>query len=55
LATPSLALYWHIGDIAIRLRAVTVRKVIGWNSFGIDMTTNLHSKGCCGVRPCGRI
>jgi len=34
---PSLALYWHIGDIAMRLRAVTERKVTGRNSFGIDM------------------
>ncbi len=27
--SPSVALYWHIGDTTMRLRAVTERKVIG--------------------------
>ncbi len=27
--SPSVALYWHIGETTIRLRAVTERKVIG--------------------------
>jgi len=35
--SPSSALYWHIGDTAIRLRAVMERKVMGWNSSGTAM------------------
>src|ERR1700688_1254136 len=35
--SPSMALYWHIGDTTMRLRAVTERKVIGWNSSGVGI------------------
>jgi len=31
---PSSAEYWHIGESAIRFRAVTDRKLIGWNRGG---------------------
>jgi hypothetical protein len=34
-----VALYWHIGETTMRLRAVTERKPIGWKS-----------KGVCGMR-----
>ena len=32
---PPVALYWHIGETTMRLRAVTERKLIGWNSRGV--------------------
>src|SRR5580704_8691927 len=34
---PSVALYWHIGETTMRLRAVTERNVMGWNSNGVGM------------------
>ena len=36
-ATPSLAEYWHIGEITMRFRIVTSRTVSGVNSSGWDM------------------
>src|SRR5580692_618294 len=38
---PSLALYWHIGETTMRLRAVTDRKLIGWKSSGVDMRLSI--------------
>ena len=38
--SPSSALYWHIGETAMRLRAVTDRKAIGWNNSGSGMASS---------------
>src|SRR5215469_15826050 len=40
---PSVALYWHIGATTMRLRAVTERKVIGWNRSGVGMRRSIAS------------
>src|ERR1700745_1634017 len=40
LATPSLALYWHIGDTTIRFESVRSASLIGENSaLGIGLHT----------------
>src|SRR5882724_6244458 len=35
--SPSVALYWHIGETTMRFRAVTERNVIGWNNSGVGI------------------
>src|SRR5215472_9415772 len=44
--SPSVALYWHIGATAMRFRAVTERKLIGSNSFGVVIAcSSAHDHG----------
>jgi hypothetical protein len=38
---PSIAEYWHIGEIRIRFLEVTFRSVIGSNKSGCDRDTLL--------------
>jgi hypothetical protein len=54
LPRPSLALYRHIGETTMRLRAVAERKLIGWKSSGVDIRSGIQIVGRTWVPGLGR-